>query len=233
MKQKQRIRIILVTILVIVLLGIGIIVWLLAEAGDDVATDDPVVIASPPTVGTIESAANGETEETETEVPEYNAFPEIPGTSLAGMDITDIRDLGNFSIRVPTELNEGPLLLVVAYDANQQNMVNDWFAPLLELNETYPTLSGYYVPILPKDTADSAGLIISGFLFTASDDERDRTIVVFTDVERFNVLVGVENTTTIQLFLLDESYHILWHGSGAYTSDKLSRLQAQLDAFNE
>ncbi|MCB9437142.1 MAG: hypothetical protein H6673_09150 [Anaerolineales bacterium] len=140
-------------------------------------------------------------------------FPKLAGTNL------------NFDeVRIPTDLDAGLKLLVVSYDSDQQPDVDGWLSPLEALNEQYPDLAGYYLPLLPKDTADSAAFIIGGMAMMASDTNRTRTIIVFTDVERFNQLVGVESQDAIQLFLLDAENQIQWRGIGAYSDEKLQSL---------
>lgn len=145
-------------------------------------------------------------------------FPKLTGTNL------------NFDeVRIPTDLDAGLKLLVVSYESDQQPDVDGWLTPLETLNEQYPDLAGYYLPLLPKDTADSAAFIIGGMAMMASDTNRTRTIIVFTDVERFNQLVGVESQDAIQLFLLDAENQIRWRAIGTYSDDKLQTLGEALE----
>lgn len=144
-------------------------------------------------------------------------FPKLTGTNL------------NFDeVRIPSDLDAGLKLLVVSYDSAQQPDVDAWLTPLEALNEDYPDLAGYYLPLLPKDTADSAAFIIGGMAVMASETNRTRTIIVFTDVDRFNQLVDVAGKDAVQLFLLDAEDQIRWQGVGAYDDDKLQALAGVL-----
>lgn len=146
------------------------------------------------------------------------SFPILEGTNLLLAETT-----------VPDDLPGTYRLIVVAYDSDQQTIVNKWLIPLEALVETYPDLRGYYVPLLPLDTADAALPIIGGMTLAATNDtDRARTVVVFTDVLAFNTLVGVEGVEEVQLFLLDTSGAILWQGAGSYSPATLASLEAAL-----
>lgn len=147
-----------------------------------------------------------------------NAFPILKGTNLKFEQVT-----------VPDDLADGLKLIVVAYDSDQQIYVDKWLRPLEKLNEEYPQLSGYYVPLLPQDTRDAALAILGGMTLAASGDaDRVRTIVVFTDVTAFNEIVGVSGINEVQLFLLDENNRIRWHGAGGYQYKTLQSLEQAL-----
>jgi hypothetical protein len=149
---------------------------------------------------------------------EVQTFPDVTGTSLLLEQV-----------KVPGELSGDYKLIVVSYEVEQQGDVNEWLPALEALKQEFPRLAGYYVPLLPKDAADSSTFIIGGMSLAAGNDtDRARTIVVFTNVDAFNGLVGVEDKATIQLFLLGGDNEILWHGSGAYSDSTLAALRAAL-----
>lgn len=205
--QKRRALLVLITALVVVL------VLAVLAIGAQVPTDDPQP-------GNVVASAVAENDEYET-LANYGAFPQLRGT-----------DLSFGTVQIPEELAPGPKLIVVSYDDDQQGIVNEWFEPLLELNTDFPRLNGYYTPLLPKDTADSAAFIIGGFAALANSAERERTIVVFTHVERFNELVAVQSTEAVQLFLLDDSHQIRWRADGAVSKAKLDTLRSVLSALD-
>lgn len=150
-------------------------------------------------------------------------FPTLKGTNLLLEQKT-----------VPDDLAEGLKLVVVSYDSDQQIYVDKWLKPLEKLNEQYPQLSGYYVPLLPQDTRDAAVAILGGMTLAASGDEdRARTIVVFTDVTAFNDIIGIEGVDEVQLFLLDENNQIRWQGAGAYQYETLQSLEQTLSALTK
>jgi len=145
-------------------------------------------------------------------------FPQLQGTNLKFEPIM-----------LPDDLAGAWRLLVVAYTTDQQVFVNKWLLPLEALNTRYPQLAGYYVPILPADTASAALPILGGMTLAAKNDQdRARTVVVFTDVDGFNGLVGVPDTSQVQLFLLDTAGLIHWRGTGQYTPTLLADLESVL-----
>lgn len=126
---------------------------------------------------------------------------------------------------IPGDLKSSLNLIVVAYTVDQQEDVEAWLPYLEDLNADYPDLAGYYVPILPKDTADSALFIIGGMaLYASGEEDRQRTIVVFSDVEAFNEVLVVEGTDNIRLFLVDKDGQVFWQNEGVYTAEKFNNL---------
>lgn len=152
------------------------------------------------------------------EAASQNPFPQVQSTNL------------KFETRaIPNDLDGSVQLIVVAYDTDQQIYVDKWLKPLEDLNERYPDLNGYYMPLLPRDAADGALFIIGGMALVAeSNENRERTLVTFTDVDAFNDQVGVLDKNDVQLFLLDASQQIVWHGSGEYAPATLASLEAAL-----
>lgn len=147
------------------------------------------------------------------------SFPRLTGTNLSLNEL-----------EVPADLAAGLKLIVVSYEAAQQPDVDSWLPPLETLNNDFPALSGYYIPLLPKSAADSAAFIIGGMSMAASNNtDRARTIVVFTDVEAFNELVAVADTSSIQLFLIDGENRIVWQAAGAYEEAKMQSLRGVLE----
>ncbi|MBI5929559.1 MAG: hypothetical protein HY862_09635 [Chloroflexi bacterium] len=187
-------------IFALILIGAGVVYVL----GQRTPTKDPVIKQSTSAEG---AAPN-----------ESLVFPELVGTSLLLEQVS-----------VPSDLAGDYKLVVVSYDASQQLDVDEWLPALEDLNEEFPQLAGYYIPLLPKSAADSSVFIIGGMAAVAkSDVDRGRTIVVFTNVDSFNRLVNVPNKDVIQLFLIDQNQHILWQGSGLYNEKMLDELRAIL-----
>lgn len=154
---------------------------------------------------------------------DFLAFPVVEGTNLMLSELS-----------IPTELDGNLKLIVVSYDVSQQPLVDEWLQPLEETNEKFPQLAGYYVPLLPKSASDSALFIIGGMGLAAKNDEdRERTVVVFTDVEKFNELLDIEDKETVRLFLLDEANSVVWRSSGAYSPELIEDLEDVLVDLTE
>lgn len=145
-------------------------------------------------------------------------FPKIKGTSLLLEEVT-----------VPDDLTGTQKLIVVSYDASQQDDVETWLPALEDMSTGFPDLAGYYVPLLPRSASDSALFIIGGMTLAAENDrDRQRTIVVFTDVDKFNELTDVPDKNKIRLFLLDANDQIVWRGAGGYGQSQIANLEAAL-----
>lgn len=186
--------------LTVILIAITILIGLVAAfiISQQVPTDNP--------------------QERDNETGTLRTFPILVGTNL----------LFN-TVHIPTDLNSGPKLIVTSYDINQRTAAYEWLAPLKQLNEEFPQLSGYFVPLFPKNMSNSAAIVIGGMAIAIGDDwEREDMIVVFTDVESFNEMVGVDSQEDLQLFLIDDSDRIIWHTSGNFEEEKLVDLRTVL-----
>ena len=149
-----------------------------------------------------------------------NAFPQFEGTNLL-MD----------SMSVPDDLDGELRLIVVAFDRDQQTLMDEWLLSLEELQAAYPELRGYFTPLLPQSAADAALPIIAAVSAAASNDrDRARTIIVFTDVDAFNEILDIPGKDVLQLFLLDENGAILWRGSGNYDPATLESLENSIES---
>jgi hypothetical protein len=192
-------------LMVVVLVGIiGALV-----ISRNVATDDP------------QSQDNGD-ESAET----VKRFPVLTGNNL----MLSTSNLLGEELTVPQDWGGELKLIVVAYDSDQQPDVDGWLEPLEGLNADFPELKGYYIPLLPKSAADAAVVIIGGMYLGAGNDEnRERTVVVFTDVEEFNRLVAVESVEEIRLFLVGEDDVILWESAGPFQEETIGELRAVLE----
>ncbi|MCD4687320.1 MAG: hypothetical protein K8S97_15435 [Anaerolineae bacterium] len=150
-----------------------------------------------------------------------NTFPDLVGTNLLFKEL-----------HIPADMDLGPRLIVTAYDIQHQAAAYDWLVPLAQLNEEFPQLSGYFVPLLPKSASGSAVIVIGTMAVAIGDDwDRANTIVVFTDVEKFNEMVDVDSKEDIQLFLVDHRSQIVWRASGDFEAAKLANLRAALEAL--
>lgn len=196
---------------VIAVIVVGIIGALVISR--DVATDDP------------KSQENdGE------DAIEVKRFPVLTGNNL----MLSTSNLLGEELTVPQDLPNGLKLIVVSYDDGQQPDVDGWLEPLESLNEDFPELAGYYIPLLPKSASDAAALIIGGMYLGAGNDEnRERTVVVFTDVDEFNALVDVPTKAEVRLFLIGEEDVILWQMAGSYDVEKIGELRDVLENLED
>ena len=210
MKHK-RAGFIIIVVGVLLVLAVALAVWAFA---DTIATDDPIL-------PTRQSAQQTDAPNTPTSEPRA-LFPILRGIDL----LTEQRT-------IPADLSGDYRLIVVAYDVEQQALVDEWLPPLEDLRRRYPALNGYYVPLLPSSAADGALFIIGGMSLAAQNDtDRARTIVVFTDVTAFNDLLDIDGVAEIQLFLLNSAGEIMWRGTGAYQSATMAELEAVLAAHS-
>lgn len=155
--------------------------------------------------------------------------PKVQDNNLGALDTFPIlvgTDLLFNTIHIPTDLDPGPKLIVTAYDIEQRTAAYEWLVPLEQLNVEFPQLSGYFVPLFPKNMSNGAAMLIGGMAIVVGDDwDHKNMIVVFTDVEEFNEMVGVDSQETLQLFLVDDTDHIVWRTSAGVDEKKLADLR--------
>jgi hypothetical protein len=145
-------------------------------------------------------------------------FPEIEARGLDGR-----------AFRLPGDLEGDRNIVVVAFQRQQQELVDGWLPALLELERQLPSLRVYEVPTISRAWSPARRLIDGGMTRGIPDpDARARTLTSYTDVGRVVATLGLRDTETIAIVLVERSGRIAWQGSGGFNEEKLRGLSAAL-----
>lgn len=150
-------------------------------------------------------------------------FPETPGRNLHLEDRTYPRDfVGTWN------------LAFVAFQREHQEIINTWLPEAEELEEAYPGLAYYELPIIRELGGLAQGFIDRGMrVAVRSDKARERTITFYTDKERFKESLELQDEETIYVLLIDAEGRVLWRDRGGFTPAKRSELEQKLRELSE
>ncbi|NJP07115.1 MAG: hypothetical protein HC837_16600 [Chloroflexaceae bacterium] len=142
----------------------------------------------------------------------------------------EARNLEGRGFRLPQDFGGEQNLAMVAFQRWHQGLIDSWMPYLTSLQQTYdrfqvyelPTLSFMYTLMRP---------IIDGGMSAAIPNKatREHTLTMYTDVNRVVRSLGLSDTSTIGLFLVERGGRIIWHGQGGYDEHQAAALKQALD----
>jgi hypothetical protein len=149
----------------------------------------------------------------------HSLFPILRASNLNGR-----------ALHLPADFEGERNLVVVAFQRDQQALVDAWQPAIDELLGRYPDLRFYELPTIsrgnPLFRAWLDGAMRSGI---PDRQARERTITLYLDKPEFRGALGLPHEDTIYLLLLDRAGQVVWRGEGAYTprlADELNEVLA-------
>jgi len=144
------------------------------------------------------------------------AFPEVSAKNLSGE-----------TYAMPGDFEGAANVVVLAYEQEQQRLVDTWLGPLGELAAEEPRLRYYELPTISRMNSFMRWFINNGMRSgIPSDAQRGRTITLYIDKAPFKDALGIETESTIHTFLLDGAGHAVWRADGPATPEALEALRA-------
>jgi hypothetical protein len=134
-------------------------------------------------------------------------------------------DLHRNRLDLPGDLR-GVTVAVIAYTQRQQLDVDTWLPYLVDLERRVPELTVYEFPTVPpmgvarQEYLD--GVMRAGIRDPGS---RARTVTLYVDVVAFNSALGVSETSSIHLVVLDDAGFVRWTTSGRYSDAAATALE--------
>lgn len=143
-------------------------------------------------------------------------FPTLTGSNLNGTSLT-----------LPMDLSL-PALAVVAYQRDQQRLVDTWLELVDDLAER--GIATYELPTLPSYDPVRRWVIDSGMRSGIPDAAaRDRTITLYTDVAAFRRTLGLRDGDVVAV-LIDGDGAVVWQAAGARRGRTAGEVTAALAA---
>jgi hypothetical protein len=137
-------------------------------------------------------------------------------------------NLNKVQMTLPADFGARRSIVFVAYKQNQQNVVNTWL-PFASQAAKKSGVKYFETPVVSSSYKLMSGFINNGMRSGIQDTgTRAKTITLFTNVGKFNKLVGLSGTNTIHVIVLDRNGKVLAKQSGAYTQDKAKAISAAL-----
>ncbi|MGA2926547.1 MAG: hypothetical protein ABSG43_11220, partial [Solirubrobacteraceae bacterium] len=142
----------------------------------------------------------------------------LPGRALDGKEY-----------ELPGDLANQHNFLVVAFRREQQRLVDQWLAWLIDLENNRADVAVYELPVL-SSVYGPARWFIDGAMTRGNPDAaaRARTITFYTNLDKVLDNLGLAGTDTIAVLLVERSGRILARETGGFEEQKAQRLAASL-----
>ncbi len=136
-------------------------------------------------------------------------FPTLSARNLEGLDVT-----------LPDVFEGDRNIVLVAFDRQHQQLVDSWVPWIDEHAAADPGLRFYELPTIARIWAPVRNFIDGGMAAAIREPVvLQRTLTVYGDVTKLTGPLGIEDRSTIALFLVDRAHNVAWSGSGAFTPD--------------
>ena len=162
------------------------------------------------------------------------------GLVAALMSATAATAAGQFPPLQSQNLNERPLnlpadfgarrsVLLIAYEQEQQPVVDTWFPFLVGLAEERNDLRYYELPTISSAMGLLRGFIDGGMRSGIADAaQRERTVTLYTDVGALQRALGISGTRSIHTVVIDENGKVLVAVEGAYSPETAETIRNAL-----
>jgi hypothetical protein len=148
-------------------------------------------------------------------MPTVTVFPAIRASNLNGRQFN-----------LPGDFEGARNLVVLAFQREQQALVESWSPAIATLLTRYVDLRFYELPTINRgnplfrawlDRAMRGGI--------ADRQARDQTITLYLDKAAFREALGLPHEDTIYLLVLDRGGQVLWRGEGEHTAQRADELE--------
>ena len=145
-------------------------------------------------------------------------FPTVTGSNLQRRKLT-----------FPADLTGELTITLIAFQQWQQRLIDTWLPEAERLEQQYPGLSYYELPVIRKMNILSRTFINEGMRAGIPNTKaRERTITFYTDKRSFKESLGIIGESTIQIFLVDKQGQVLWRTTGEFNPEKGNALDAAI-----
>ena len=152
--------------------------------------------------------------------------------SSAPFPRVDARDLEGRDVSLPDAFAGDRNVVIVAFRRNQQALVDSW-VPWLEEHATQdPGLRFYELPTIARIWAPVRPMIDGGMAAAIRDPVvLRRTLTIYGDVHRLTRPLGIEDRSTVALFIVDGKGAVRWSGDGGFDATTSLEIEAALQAI--
>jgi hypothetical protein len=150
-----------------------------------------------------------------------NTFPDVIGKNLEGKDF-----------HLPLDF-EGELNLVfVAFQREQQLMVNTWLPTADLLEDLHPKLKYYELPSISRMNPIARWVINTGMRTGVKDPKsRAKTITLYLDKKPFCRALGIGTEDNIYILLVDQKGKVVWNSEGPCNAENAKDLSDFIKSF--
>jgi hypothetical protein len=122
---------------------------------------------------------------------------------------------------VPTDLAGEVNLVLIAFQREQQALVDTWFPEAARLEQEYSHLEYYELPTISRLNPFARWFIDRGMRSGIPDrGMRARTITLYLDKAAFRESLEIPHEDTIYAMLIDRTGRVLWTAEGEFDAQK-------------
>ena len=152
-----------------------------------------------------------------------SVFPSINARNLEGLDV-----------RLPAAFAGERNVVLIAFQRNHQSLVDSWLPWLEKQCAADPGLRFYEVPTIGRIWAPARRFIDGGMAASIKVPEiLQRTFTVYGDISRLTGPLSIHHRSTIAVLLVDGNGHVLWQGSGGYSTSAAESLESVISAHRQ
>ncbi|UJW84633.1 hypothetical protein [Devosia sp. SL43] len=149
------------------------------------------------------------------------AWPIVVGPAVAtaaAFPQMDVETISGLALDLPEAFADGPSIIVIVYDQNQQPEADSWVPFLDEMTAARPEARYYVLPVLAAGLSMVRGMVEGIIRSTAKDPvQLDRTILLFTDVGALQEQLAIDGTSAVHVLVLDDVGEVVATASGAFS----------------
>jgi hypothetical protein len=137
-------------------------------------------------------------------------FPEISGSNLLRQ-----------KVNLPADLQGEVNIVFIAFQQWQQAWVDSWVPLARKLEETFPSVKFYELPVIQKMNLISQTFINEGMRAGIPNPvTREKTITLYIDKGAFRRGLDIPSEETIWVLVVDRQGNVLWRTEGSYSQAK-------------
>jgi hypothetical protein len=146
-------------------------------------------------------------------------FPNVSGSNLQ-----------RNKIKLPDDF-EGTLnVVLVAFQQWQQSHIDTWLPFVEDLEQNFPELRYYEVPVIRRMNILSRTFINEGMRAGIPNPKaRERTVTLYLDKANFRQALGMPHEQNIYVLLLDQQGQVLWKREGEFTNEAGEALKIAIE----
>ena len=153
-------------------------------------------------------------------MPITGEFPTVSARNLQGREVM-----------LPSAFEGRFNVVVVAFRREHQSLVDSWVPWLEEHAAAHPDFRFYEIPTIGRMWAPFRNFIDGGMAASIKVPHiLQRTLTVYGDVNRLTTPLGIDDRSTIALFIADDTGKVLWSGAGGFDEAVAAKIAAVLES---
>ena len=133
------------------------------------------------------------------------------------------RNLEGHALILPEAFAGSMNLVLLAFQREQQSIVDPWISWFDTISATHPGLRCYEIPMIGRRWSPARRFIDGSMAQAVREPEaRRRTVTVYTDVRRVMDTLAIDSANTVTVLLVDADGRLRYRATGA-PSEQLTR----------